>query len=103
MNSCHISGTFFAISDGMNYGWTAPMIPYFKSNSSHIHATEHEAEWLETTLMVGSFLGLPITIYSVSKIGRKMSLIGAAVVALLAWIIIAVANSMLYLHIARLV
>lgn len=85
----------------MNYGWTAPMIPYFTSEASHIPATATEVEWLETTLMAGSFLGLPFTIYSVNKIGRKKSLIMASTVSFIGWIIIAVANRMVYLHIAR--
>ncbi|CAH1102743.1 unnamed protein product [Psylliodes chrysocephalus] len=96
-----ISGSLFAVSDGMTYGWTAPMLPYLISENSHIKTTKEEVEWLETTLMVGSFCGLPITIYLVDKIGRKKSLLLAAVTSLIGWTVIALANKMVYLHVAR--
>nr|AHF27413.1 putative sugar transporter 1 [Phaedon cochleariae] len=96
-----LSGTLFAISDGMSYGWTAPIIPYLISNSSHLATTKYEAEWLETDLMLGSFCGLPTTIYLVDKIGRKRSLLLATCCSLFGWIVIAVANKMVYIHVVR--
>ncbi|CAH1153891.1 unnamed protein product [Phaedon cochleariae] len=96
-----ISGTLFAISDGMTYGWTAPFIPYLISDKSHIKTTKHEAEYLETALLLGSFCGLPITIYLVDKIGRKKSLLLASCVVLLAWIAKAFGNNIWYFFVAR--
>ncbi|XP_028145075.1 facilitated trehalose transporter Tret1-like [Diabrotica virgifera virgifera] len=98
-----VFGTLFAISDGMTYGWTAPIIPYLISPESHIKTTKFEAEWLESCLMIGSFLGLPITIYLVDKIGRKKSLLLAAVLSLISWIIIAFAGNMVLLFVARFI
>lgn len=95
-------GTLIAISDGMNYGWTAPMTLYLTSPESHIKCTKHEVEFLETLLMLGSFVGLPATIYLVNKIGRKNSLILAAIVNLLGWIVVGVANQLIYIQIMRL-
>nr|CAI5837199.1 unnamed protein product [Callosobruchus analis] len=96
-----VSGTLFAISDGMSYGWTAPIIPYLISEDSHIKTTKQEAEWLETLIMAGSFFSLPLTIYLVDKIGRRRSMLAAAVISLLCWVIIASAGRMLYIFIAR--
>ncbi|CAH1102741.1 unnamed protein product [Psylliodes chrysocephalus] len=96
-----ISGTLFAISDGMTYGWSAPYIPYLISEISHIETNIHEAELLETCFLMGSFCGLPLTIYLVDKIGRKKSLLLASFVVLLAWIAIGVATNMIYLFVAR--
>lgn len=96
-----VSGSLFAISDGMTYGWTAPMLPYLVSEKSHIKTTKEEVEWLETILMVGSFCGLPTTIYLVDKIGRRKSLLLAALASLIGWIIIGLANNMIYLYVVR--
>lgn len=85
----------------MNYGWTAPMTLYLISPQSHIQCTKHEAEFLEVLLMIGSFVGLPVTIYLVNKIGRKNSLILAALVDLLGWIVIGVADKLIYIQITR--
>ncbi|CAG9862972.1 unnamed protein product [Phyllotreta striolata] len=96
-----IAGTLFAVSDGMTYGWTSPMIPYLTGPHSHIQTTKHEAEWLETALLCGSFAGLPLTIYSVDKFGRKKSLLFASVAILIGWTLIALGNQMAYLFAGR--
>nr|CAH7714183.1 unnamed protein product [Callosobruchus chinensis] len=85
----------------MNYGWTSPIIPYLVSDESHIKTTLHDAEYLETAIMVGSFFGLPGTIYFVNKIGRKKSLLLAAVVNLICWIVVGLGDTMAYLLVAR--
>lgn len=72
----YLLGTVSCISDGMQYGWTAPVIPKLLAKDSPVLVTEHQAEWLETILMLGACCGLPLTMYFVDKIGRKRSLIG---------------------------
>ncbi|CAH0555370.1 unnamed protein product [Brassicogethes aeneus] len=96
-----LSGTLVAVSDGMNTGWTAPVIPILLGEDSPIKTTKHEAEWLETILMVGSFAGLPFTIYSVDKFGRKRSLLIAAFVTLICWISIGLATKIEHLLATR--
>lgn len=91
-----------AISDGMTVGWTSPMIPYFLSENSHLKMTRHEAESLETFLLIGAVIGLPFTIYCVDKIGRKKSLLMATASLLVAWIVVAFANSIELLYFARI-
>lgn len=95
------TGTLFAISDGMTYGWTAPFIPYLISSESHIKTNKEEAEWLETVMLIGAFLGLPITTYLVDKIGRKRSLLLASSVVIPAWIAICFGDRMIYIFVAR--
>lgn len=85
----------------MTYGWTSPMIPYLLSEESHIKTTKTEAESLETVFMVGTLVGLPLTIYLVNAIGRKRSLLLAALMSLLGWITIAIAGKIIYIFIAR--
>ncbi|VEN62820.1 unnamed protein product [Callosobruchus maculatus] len=95
------AGTLAAISDGMQYGWTAPVNPILLSPDSPVKTTLHEAEWLETLLMIGSFSTLLITIFLVDRIGRKKSLLLSSFVTLVAWIVIAVAPSVEYLLVIR--
>lgn len=96
-----ISGTLSCISDGMQYGWTAPVIPKLLDKDSPVKITENQAEWLETILMLGACCGLPLTMYLVDKIGRKGSLIGSSSTTLVSWIIIAFAPSVEYIYVAR--
>ncbi|KAJ8938241.1 hypothetical protein NQ314_011570 [Rhamnusium bicolor] len=85
----------------MSYAWTAPYIPYLIRNDSHISTTIEVAQWLEPTLMYGSLCGLPLTMYLVNKIGRKKSLLLAALGNLVGWITIALANRIEYLFAVR--
>jgi MFS family permease len=66
-----ITGTVSAISDGMQYGWSAPLIPVLQSPDSPVKITESDAVWLESIYMIGGMAGLPITIYFVDRIGRQ--------------------------------
>ncbi|KAJ8954672.1 hypothetical protein NQ318_011363 [Aromia moschata] len=68
---------------------------------SHIKITKHQAEWLETWLLLGAIVGLPATIYFVEKIGRKRSLLLASSVLLVSWIVIAVADKIEYIYASR--
>ncbi|XP_018579892.1 facilitated trehalose transporter Tret1 [Anoplophora glabripennis] len=98
-----VIANLMAISDGMTVGWTSPMIPYFLSEKSHIKITKHEAEWLETWLLIGSIAGLVPTIYAVNKKGRKVSLLLASFALLVSWVIIALVNKIEYIYVARII
>ncbi|XP_060528175.1 facilitated trehalose transporter Tret1-like [Cylas formicarius] len=94
-------GTLVAMSDGMTYGWTSPMIPYFTGNSTHIKMTMYEAEMMETVNLLGAICGLPITTYAVDKIGRKKSMLSASFAALLCWLATLFAPNKEVLYVAR--
>ncbi|XP_023017676.2 facilitated trehalose transporter Tret1 isoform X1 [Leptinotarsa decemlineata] len=82
--------TLLAVTDGMSYGWTAPMMSYFTSEESHIKMTLEEVEWMETWLMIGTIMALPVTVISVEKIGRKKTLLISCTILIASWIMIAV-------------
>lgn len=97
-------GSASVISDGMHYGWTAPTLPLLEQkNDSSIHITHEDHIWLETIYLIGSLVGIPITIYIVDRIGRKNTILLSALISLISWIIIALANNVILLYIARFV
>lgn len=77
------------------------MIPVLERNSTKIELAADDHLWLESVYLIGGLIGVPLTVLSVDKFGRKQSIILSALTALLSWIIIAVANSVLHLYIAR--
>ncbi|XP_066142527.1 facilitated trehalose transporter Tret1-like isoform X2 [Euwallacea fornicatus] len=93
--------TIGAISDGMHYGWSAPFIPILEKPDSPIPISLTDVTWLESIYLIGGLAGLPVTIYSVDRLGRKASILLAAAMSLVAWILIAVANNVIYLYVAR--
>ncbi|KAF5308001.1 hypothetical protein FQR65_LT06569 [Abscondita terminalis] len=93
--------TVNAVSDGMHYGWTAPILPILEKPGSPVQITETDVVWLENIYMLGGFAGLPVTIFSVDKFGRKKSILIACVQNIVSWILIAFASSVEYLYVAR--
>lgn len=90
-----------AVSDGMTYGWTSPMIPYFKSNETHIQVTDKDTEWLETIVLFGAAAGLPFTILGVNYLGRKKCMIISAAVGCVCWFLILFGRSVAVIFTAR--
>ncbi|KAH1000318.1 hypothetical protein HUJ04_000233 [Dendroctonus ponderosae] len=93
--------TLSCVSDGMQYGWTAPAIPKLTAPGAPMQLTLGQAEWLETILMLGGCCGLPLNLILVDKIGRKGTLVCSSLTTLLAWALMAVAPSAPYLYAAR--
>ncbi|XP_044757256.1 sugar transporter ERD6-like [Coccinella septempunctata] len=96
-----IIATLNAVSDGMNYGWSSPMLPRLEKDDSPVKVTETDEPWLESILLFAGLVGLPITTYLVDKIGRKQSTLAAACTCVVGWTLIAIADNIFYLYIAR--
>lgn len=94
-------GTLMAISDGMTYGWTSPMIPYFKSNESHITITKNDGDWMETINLLGYAAGLPFTILAVDHLGRKISMILSATLGCVCWILLLTTMNLKVIFVSR--
>ncbi|KAL1490666.1 hypothetical protein ABEB36_013324 [Hypothenemus hampei] len=94
-------GTLMAISDGMTYGWTSPMVPYFMSNASHIDMTEEDGDWMENINLLGYAAGLPFTILSVDHLGRKISMILSAALGCLCWILLLITDNIQTIYVSR--
>lgn len=86
----------------MQYGWTAPTIPVLQSPDSPVKISESDVVWLESLYLIGGCIGLPVTIFSVDKFGRKRSILLASCTNLIAWILIATASSTPQLYTARI-
>ncbi|XP_028137922.1 facilitated trehalose transporter Tret1 [Diabrotica virgifera virgifera] len=96
-----LTGSLCALSDGMHYGWSAPVVPILMSPSSPIPITKEEGEWLENVFVIGGVLGLWPTMYLTDKIGRKKSILLAAFLSTIVWITIGLAPSVEYILVAR--
>lgn len=87
----------------MHYGWTSPVLEVLKRNDTHLELAPEDHIWLESIYLIGGICGLPVTILAVDKLGRKESILVSAIAALISWILIAFADSVLYLYIARFI
>nr|XP_023025541.1 facilitated trehalose transporter Tret1-like isoform X1 [Leptinotarsa decemlineata] len=96
-----LTGTIGAISDGMNYGWSAPGIQVLKREDSPIHLEANDYIWLESVYIIGGIAGLPVTIFAVDRIGRKWCILFSATVSVISWLLIGLADRVEYLYVAR--
>ncbi|KAK5645067.1 hypothetical protein RI129_006367 [Pyrocoelia pectoralis] len=96
-----ITGTLNALSDGMQYGWSSPIVPILESPSSPVKITNSDIVWIENTFMLGGLAGIPLTIYLLDKLGRKNSMLISAVENLIAWLLLIFASSSEVILIAR--
>ncbi|KAK9873136.1 hypothetical protein WA026_021371 [Henosepilachna vigintioctopunctata] len=87
-----LSCTVSAIGDGMQYGWSAPLIPVLEKPDSPVEITDSHKDWIENIYLIGGLCGVPLTIFLVDRIGRKYSVIAAGLLSLAAWILMAVAT-----------
>ncbi|XP_066250422.1 facilitated trehalose transporter Tret1-like [Euwallacea similis] len=94
-------GTLMAVSNGMSYGWTSPMVPYFTGNTTHILITHHQGELLETMYLYGAAVGLPSSILVVNRYGRKSSMILSSLVGCICWIMILCTYNLYVVYVAR--
>lgn len=85
----------------MHYGWSAPFMPILEKPDSPIPITQFDVNWLESVYLIGGLAGLPVTIFFVDRLGRKGSILFAAVISLISWLLIGLGNNVVYLYIAR--
>nr|XP_022918433.1 facilitated trehalose transporter Tret1-like isoform X1 [Onthophagus taurus] len=90
------------ISDNMQVSWSSPATPKLKKPDSPIsNFNEETASWIERLYLIGSLIGLPITIILVDRLGRKPSIMIASSTNLLSWTLIAIATNKETLYVSR--
>ncbi|KAF2895929.1 hypothetical protein ILUMI_10243 [Ignelater luminosus] len=97
------SATANCIAGGMQYGWTAPVIPILESEDTPVPIQKSDIAWIENSYTLGAIAGVPFTIYSLNKFGRKNSILIAAAQNLTTWILMAFATSVEILYVARII
>lgn len=94
--------TMTVMSDGIHYGWSSSAIILLQREDSPVGVIDIDDEyWLETLYWVGGIAGLPITIISTMKLGRKGAILLASSQNLISWIMIAVAKDLRIIIAAR--
>lgn len=96
-----IVATLSVISDGMHFGWSAPVIPILQLPNSHILISKNDEKWLETIYLIGGIFGIPTFLFMMKLLGRKKSIIVTSCVSLISWFLIGVASNISFLYTAR--
>ncbi|XP_072742615.1 facilitated trehalose transporter Tret1-like isoform X2 [Anoplolepis gracilipes] len=89
---------------GQYFGWASPTLPILmqgKDETYPVRLTSEEASWVSSLLMLGAMAGCVICVFIVNVIGRKNTMLFAAVPSITSWLMIAFATSSWELYISR--
>ncbi|PSN57531.1 hypothetical protein C0J52_01616 [Blattella germanica] len=95
---------FLTFTYGCGTGWLSPTLPILKSSNpitGDTPITEDESSWLSSLPFLGAIVASPIFSFICQYYGRKTAGYLTAVPAILSWALIAAADSMVFLFIAR--
>lgn len=99
-----ISGDLALVTDGMHYGWPSPSLPQLLNNTnSSLSITNSEGALMAVMPLLGAVIGAVTAAYIVDYFGRKKTILFTAIPFFIAWIMVAFASSVIYLHIARFI
>nr|CAI5843210.1 unnamed protein product [Callosobruchus analis] len=87
----------------MHYGWPSPTLPQIESHNSTLCIGNEEGSWLAVMPLVGAILGAVTAANIVDAFGRKKTVLATAVPFFLSWLMVAAANTSIWLHIARFI
>ncbi|EAT35815.1 AAEL012044-PA [Aedes aegypti] len=95
------SVTLLTLSVIASYGWTSPTLPILQGDDSPLPITSDEGSWIVSILVLASIAGPIPTAWSIDRFGRKYTMLFAAIPAIIAWILIGVAESVPVLYVSR--
>lgn len=90
-------------ASGMHYTWTSPSLPKLYGANSTIEVDSNDGSWLASISLLGDLVGAPVGAYIADHYGRKGAIYFTATPYLVAWIMIALADNLPTLLIARFI
>ncbi|KAJ8924980.1 hypothetical protein NQ315_001145 [Exocentrus adspersus] len=98
------SGNLAIVTDGMHYGWPSPsLIQLVNNTNSSLCMSNEEGAVMAVMPLIGAIIGAATAANIVDYFGRKKTILGTSVPFFIAWIMIALAKSVIVLHIARFI
>ncbi|PSN46525.1 Facilitated trehalose transporter Tret1 [Blattella germanica] len=98
-----IIANLMTISYGFVAGWSSPSLQLLKNEETAIGEpiTEEQETWLGSLIHLSAFLSSPVYSYINQNWGRKIAGYLSAAPLIIGWFLIIIADSVLYLYIAR--
>lgn len=92
-----------AVGAGLHFGWPSPSIPKLLERELKFRVNAEEISYVVMIAPFGYLLSGPFSVFIVDRIGRKSSLLLIAIPQILAWLLIAYADGITILYIARII
>jgi sugar porter (SP) family MFS transporter len=99
-----LTGTLAIITDGMHYGWSSPSVVQLKDNKTcTLCIDESEGSTLAVMPLIGAVAGSLTAATIVDIFGRKRTILATAVPFFVAWMMVAFAQNIIVLYVARFI
>ncbi|KAL7010870.1 hypothetical protein ACKWTF_013985 [Chironomus riparius] len=95
-----------AIIHGSTVGWTSPMIPYLKSDETHLKSgpiDATEASWIGSLMSAGALVSILVFGKLAEYFGKKKCLIFLCLPNLTFWVMTYLSTDVIHLYIARII
>ncbi|CAM1307207.1 SLC2A8 (predicted) [Pycnogonum litorale] len=90
-----------SVTMGSVIAYTSPAIPLMEKESSPVHITRNEADWVGSLSNIGALIAGPTAGYLIEKIGRKSTLFYVNIPFIVGYLLIAYAKDLGMLLIGR--
>uniref|UniRef100_A0A1B6GD96 Major facilitator superfamily (MFS) profile domain-containing protein n=1 Tax=Cuerna arida TaxID=1464854 RepID=A0A1B6GD96_9HEMI len=96
-----LAANLVSVSIGTHYSWTSPTLPKLEASDSFIHLSISEASWVGSLTAFGTLFGPFLGGFVMDKLGRRLTLLLAIVINLLAWAVLLIATSTWHIYVGR--
>lgn len=91
------------VACGSYQAWSSPSLPHLTSKESPFPVTDDQGTWIVTLFLIGDFLGSLFNPLLIDRIGRKYTLLISALLLLIGWLLIVLAENYIWLYLARFI
>lgn len=91
------------VTCGSYQAWSSPSIPHLTSKESPFPVTNEQGTWIVSLFLIGDFLGSLFNPLLIDRIGRKYTLLISALLLLIGWFLIIMAENYIWLYLARFI
>ncbi|XP_075228886.1 facilitated trehalose transporter Tret1-like isoform X2 [Lycorma delicatula] len=90
-------------SVGCVFSWTSPTLPRLMAKDSWLPITEEQGSWIASIMAIGGTIGPLLSGKLLDCLGRKWTLILAALLLIISWIVLALASCVEILYGGRII
>ena len=91
------------VACGIYQAWSSPSVPHLTSKESPFPVTDDQGTWIVSLFLIGDLLGSLFNPIFIDRIGRKYTLLISALLLLIGWFLIVLAENYVWLYLARFI
>uniref|UniRef100_A0A8D9DXX5 Facilitated trehalose transporter Tret1-2 homolog n=4 Tax=Cacopsylla melanoneura TaxID=428564 RepID=A0A8D9DXX5_9HEMI len=98
-----LSASLSALSTGLTYSWSSPILAYLVSPRSHIPMTRDQSSWVVSCMEFGCWVTPVLAGKLADSVGRKLTLLATGPLYALSWVTAIYARNVYELYLVRII